>query len=86
MNKLFVSCRDERGNPVCPVCEAPVPKPGAFHSRECYSHFLVAVIQQPGMIEMEDAPLDLSSMPWYGEHDVPDSGVAHHDEASATGS
>lgn len=54
------------GLPWCPVCEQPVDQEGTFDTRACYTHFIVAVTQQPGMVEMEKL-LDMHEMPWYGE-------------------
>lgn len=41
---------------------------GEFCSRACYAHFLVAVTQQAGIIEMEEF-LDLDMQPWHTQHD-----------------
>ena len=53
---------------MCFVCEAPVAKAGEACSQKCYAHFLVAVIQQPGPVEMENL-VAFSAMPWYVEQD-----------------
>jgi hypothetical protein len=66
MPHWWIPTRDDEGNPICFICESPVVRPGEACSRECYAHFLVAVAQQPGMIEMENL-LDLQEMAWYGE-------------------
>jgi hypothetical protein len=60
------------GQPICPICEAPVEKAGAFCSRACYAHFLTAVCFSPGIVEMDNL-LDLSDMPWYAEGNGIDS-------------
>lgn len=62
---LYVPCRDEKGHPVCPICSEPVEKAGSFCSLAHYTHFLVAVSNQMGPIEMEDPLVDLSQMPWH---------------------
>lgn len=63
---MIVPTRDAEGNPLCPICEGMVAKAGEFCSRECYTHFVMAVVQQPGPVEIENL-VDLESMPWYGE-------------------
>lgn len=61
---MLVPTRDSDGNPICFVCEVPVLRSGEACSRSCYAHFLVAVTQQPGIVEMENL-LDLSEQPWH---------------------
>lgn len=62
---LYVPCRDEKGNPVCPICEEPVEKAGSFCSRSHYAHFLVVVANQMDVVEIEDPLVALEDMPWY---------------------
>ena len=66
---MKVATRASDGSPICPICDKPVPKAGQFCSPECYTHFLVAVSDQAGMIEMEDF-LDIARQSWYPKDDT----------------
>lgn len=61
---LTVPCRDAEGNPICPVCLVPVERPGEFDSITCYTHFIMAVMQQGSVVEMEEF-LDIDRQPWH---------------------
>jgi hypothetical protein len=63
---MHVPVRNAERDPICPICEVPVEQAGAFCSRPCYAHFLVAVTSQAGILSMEKL-LDLEEQPWYGE-------------------
>jgi hypothetical protein len=63
---MKVATRANDGSPICPICDSPVPEAGQFCSPEHYNHFLVAVSDQAGMIEMEEL-VDIESQPWHTE-------------------
>jgi hypothetical protein len=65
---MIVPTRDAEGNPVCFICGQSVAKAGEACSRECYTHFVVAVVQQGGPVEMESL-VDLDDQPWNTDND-----------------
>jgi hypothetical protein len=67
---FHVPVRNAERKPICPVCEIEVPEAGAFCSRSCYAHFLVAVTMQAGNVSMENL-VDMEAQPWYGEDHEP---------------
>ena len=62
----WISTKDAEGNPFCFICEGPVEREGETCSQSCYAHFLMAVLDSPGLVSMENL-VDLDSQPWYGE-------------------
>ena len=61
-----IPVRDGDGSPICFICGTPVGRAGETCSRACYAHFLMAVLDSPGLVSMEEL-LDLDEQPWYAE-------------------